>query len=126
MSDHDPRADRHPAASNEDSYASDDTEPNEGHVPRARTAVRIGLSLVFFLVVRIAETVLAAVILFELIYTLVTERPPSHEIRRFANRVLSYLVTIARYLTYESDCPPFPFSDLPPELTYTPKNPTPA
>jgi len=121
MSDLDPRADRQPPASPEPH-----TSDGESHIPRARTAVRIGLSVVFILLVRIAETVLAAVILFELIYTLVTERPPGHELRRFANRVLSYLVSIARYLTYDSKCPPFPFSDLPPELTYTPKNPTPA
>jgi hypothetical protein len=126
MSDHDPQDDRHTAPSPENSPAVGTAEPHEDHIPRARTAIRIGFSLVFLLLVRITETVLAAVILFELIQTLISERPPSHEVRRFANRVLAYLVTIARYLTYESDSPPFPFSDFPPELSYTPKPSTPA
>jgi hypothetical protein len=47
---------------------------------------------------------------------LVTTRPPSERVRRFANRVLSYLYHIVRYLTYNEPELPFPFSDFPPQL----------
>lgn len=49
-------------------------------------------------------------------FALVTTRPPSERVRRFANRVLSYLYHIVRYLTYNEPELPFPFSDFPPEL----------
>jgi hypothetical protein len=104
--------------------ASDAGRSDGERISRGRTAARIGLSLIFVLLARVAEGVLGAVIVFELLYALVTERPPSVEVRRFANRVLSYLVEVARYLTCASDAPPFPFADFPPELDYVRKKGT--
>ncbi len=43
-------------------------------------------------------------------------RPPNNRVRSFANRTLSYLYRITRYLTYNQSKVPFPFSDFPPEV----------
>ena len=122
MPDHDPRDDRPDDPTPLDEVSSGGTETGGDRIARGETALRIGLSLVFMLLARVAEGVLVAVIVFELLYALITERPPGGEVRRFANRVLSYLVEVARYLTYETDTPPFPFSELPPELDYVRKD----
>lgn len=94
------------------------TEPQdaEERVARGETGIRILLALLFFLIARVAQTVLVAVIAFELLYTLVTERRPGSAVRQFANRTISYLVTVARYLTYHDDDLPFPFREFPREL----------
>ena len=58
-------------------------------------------------------------ILFELFFTLITQRQPSDQVKRFANRALSYVVVIVRYMTYHDDEKPFPFCNFPPELNLT-------
>jgi hypothetical protein len=83
-------------------------------IERAQTGIRALLSLLFIVVVRVAEAVLLVVVVFELGFALVTRRPPSPAVRAFALRVLDYAVEVVRYLTYNDDEPPFPFRDLPP------------
>jgi hypothetical protein len=85
----------------------------EGWVDRSETGIRALKTLLFFIVARVLETVLAVVIVFELIWTLITGREPSHAVRHFASRVLAYLVEIVRYLTYNDDQAPFPFREFP-------------
>ena len=85
----------------------------EKWVDRAETGVRALKTLLFFIIARVVEIVLAVLIVFELIWTLITGREPSHDVRRFAIRVLAYLVEIVRYLTYNDDQAPFPFREFP-------------
>ena len=86
-------------------------------IDRKETAIRILLTLLFVVIVeRIIDAVLAVVILFELVYALITRRPPGESVRRFANRTLSYLYRIMRFLTYNEPEPPFPFADFPSEV----------
>jgi hypothetical protein len=85
----------------------------EEWVDRAETGIRALKTLLFFIVARVVETVLAVLILFGLIWTLITRREPSPAVKRFASRVLAYLVEIVRYLTYNDDQAPFPFRELP-------------
>ncbi len=86
-------------------------------IERKETAIRILLTLLFVVIVaRIVEAILAMVILFELAYALIARRPPGEGVRRFANRTLSYLYRILRFLTYNEPDPPFPFADFPPEV----------
>ncbi len=84
-------------------------------VDRAETGIRILLSLLFMVVVRVIGMVLFVVIVFELLYTLITQRRPGGEVRRFARRAIDYSVAALRYLTYNDDEPPFPFADFPRE-----------
>jgi hypothetical protein len=95
-----------------------ESEPihGEGEIDRVDTGIRILLTLVFFLIARVGEAVLVAVIVFELLFTLVTKQPPSLRVRQFANRVIAYLYRTARYLTYNEPRAPFPFQDFPPEV----------
>ena len=90
-------------------------ETSGDEILRAQTGVRILLSLLFLVVVNVVEMVLFVVIVFELLYALITQRRPSGEVRRFARRALDYAVASVRYLTYHDDEPPFPFADFPPE-----------
>ena len=82
-------------------------------IPRGETGLRIGLSVLFVVVASVIETLLAVIVLFELISTLATERPPSPRVRDFANRIISYYYRLGRYLTYNESRIPFPFSDFP-------------
>jgi hypothetical protein len=91
-------------------------EIEEGPIERGETGIRILYSLVFLVIVNVLETVLVTVVLFELLYTLVTKAPPADGVRRFANRAIAYFYRIARYLTYNGGNPPFPFSEFPAEV----------
>ncbi|MBI3301035.1 MAG: DUF4389 domain-containing protein [Deltaproteobacteria bacterium] len=82
-------------------------------IERKETGVRILLSLLFGVIAHVVGTVLGVVVLFELAFALITKRPPSERVTHFANRTLSYLYRVVRYLTYNEPEPPFPFSDFP-------------
>lgn len=87
-----------------------------GRIDRAATGIRIALTLLFVVVARVVELLLAVLIIFELGFTLVTQRPPRHKIRDFANQVCTYVYRVTRYLTYNEAAPPFPFTDFPEAL----------
>jgi hypothetical protein len=87
--------------------------PPRDEIPRRETGLRTGLTVLFVVVGSVLETVLAVIVLFELIVTLVTRRLPSPRVRDLANRVVSYYYRIGRYLTYNESHIPFPFSDFP-------------
>jgi Domain of unknown function (DUF4389) len=88
-------------------------------IDRKETAIRILLTLLFVVIVeRIIEAILVMVILFEVVYALMTRRPPGERVRRFANRTLGYLYRITRFLTYNEPEPPFPFADFPSEVEH--------
>ncbi len=84
-------------------------------IDRVETGIRALLTLLFFMIARVAEAVLGVVVLFGLLYTLVTQQEPNPAVRRFSQRVLDYLVEIVRYLTYNDDEAPFPFREFPAE-----------
>ena len=86
-------------------------------IDRKDTIIRILLTLLFVVIVaRVIEAMLAMVIIFELAYALLTRRPPGERVKRFANRTLSYLYRITRFLTYNEPELPFPFADFPSEV----------
>lgn len=86
---------------------------DDDFIPRRETGLRILLTLLFMVVGSVVETVLAVIVLFELIATLATERAPSPRIRDFANRIIAYYYRVGRYLSYNESRVPFPFSDFP-------------
>ena len=90
---------------------------NEGiEIERGTTGVRFLLTILFVVIARVVETVLLVVIVFELLYTLITMSPPPERVRGFGNRTLSYIYRILRYLTYAEPSAPFPFVDFPEEV----------
>ena len=91
-------------------------EGEDIEIERSETGLRILLTLLFYLIARALGFVLAVVIVFELIYTLITRAAPPERVRQFANRAISYFYRVGRYLTYNELDRPFPFSDFPPEI----------
>ena len=89
---------------------------NGAEIERKDTAIRLVYTLFFVVIVRIVEAVVGVVVVFSLVFTLLTKRPPSESVKRFANRTISYLYQILRYATYNEPLPPFPFAEFPQEV----------
>ncbi len=81
-------------------------------IDRVDTAIRVALSLLFIVITGAIELVLRVVVMFSLVYALVTRELPSERVRRFANQITAYLYRIYRYLTYNDARAPFPFAEL--------------
>ncbi len=88
----------------------------DGEIPRKDTAYRIALTLLFALIGGVLRTVLGAIVIFELPFTLITRRPPGERVRELANQITTYHYKLLRYLTYNESRAPFPFSDFPEPL----------
>lgn len=84
--------------------------------PRRKTGIRILATLFFAIVVwSILETIVFATVLFQIIYALIVTRPNVWLIG-FANRTIAYFYRVMRYLTFNEDEVPFPFSQFPAEI----------
>jgi len=90
-------------------------------VERGETGIRILYTLVLYIGFRVAAAVLGVVVLFELLYTLVTRRVAPSEVRAFANRTLTYLYEVTRFASYNHVDAPFPFNGFPPALERMPR-----
>ena len=69
-------------------------ETEKIEIERGTTAIRCLLTLLFLIIARVVGTVLLVVVIFELLYTLITTGPPPERVRAFANRALSYVYRI--------------------------------
>ncbi len=96
----------------EDARMDEDTYL-EHEVDRADTGIRIALTLLFVLIAAMIESVLSVIVVFELLWTLITKEAPSPRVRELANRIVGYYYRIGRYLTYNESRLPFPFTDFP-------------
>jgi hypothetical protein len=90
--------------------------PDEVEVGRSDTGFRILDSIFFAIVFSLVETLLAAIVIFQLGYSLVTEQVPSRRIRDLGNRLCTYAYQVYRSLTHNTSVRPFPFSDFPEAL----------
>jgi hypothetical protein len=91
-------------------------QSNGVEIERKDTAIRLVYTLFFVVIVRVVEAVLGVVVVFSLVFTFITKRPPRESVKRFANRTISYLYHILRYATYNETLPPFPFAEFPSEV----------
>jgi len=98
----------------------DEIDRNE--IDRGDTGLRIAFTLLFFIIARLVEGLLFILVLFELGVALITRREPSQAVRRVGNQLISYLVRIGRYITYNEPEPPFPLQEFPEELDLTVPN----
>ena len=94
----------------------DAARASEREIDRKDTGIRILLTILFVLIVGLVESVLGLIILFALLWALVTKQPPAVGVRALANRIIAYYYRIGRYLTYNESLAPFPFSDFPEAL----------
>ena len=90
--------------------------PREVKYPRKQTGIRILATLFFGIVVwGILEIILFLVVIVQILYALIAQRPNSWMIG-FANHAIAYFYRVMRYLTFNEDRMPFPFSRFPEEL----------
>lgn len=94
-----------------------DEEPiPEFKYPRRKTGMRILATLFFGIVVwPILETIIFVMVIFQIIHALIAEKP-NFWLIGFANRAIAYLYRVMRYLTFNEDGVPFPFSRFPAEI----------
>lgn len=92
-------------------------ETLEPEIDRRDTGIRIALTLLFAIIHGVVvDTVLGVIIVFNLLWCLITRQPPSARLRELANRIVTFDYRIQRYLTYNEATLPFPFSDFPEPL----------
>ena len=94
-----------------------DEEPTPGFkYPRRQTGMRILATLFFGIVVwSILGTIVFVMVIFQIIHALIAEKP-NFWLIGFANRAIAYLYRVMRYLTFNEDGVPFPFSRFPAEI----------
>jgi hypothetical protein len=88
----------------------------DDEIERRGTGLRIALSLLYVLVAALLDSVLGVIVVFQLLWSLITRRPPAEPVTELANRIIGYYYRIGRYLTYNDSRPPFPFSEFPEAL----------
>jgi len=86
---------------------------SEPEIDRRDTGLRIALTVLLAIVTEILSTIVGLIVVFSLIWSFVTRRPPAAGLRNAANRLVGYDYRIARWLTYNERSIPFPFSDFP-------------
>jgi hypothetical protein len=74
--------------------------------------IRILYMLLFFACYKIAEFLMLATTIFQLIVTLIGTGPNEHALR-FGRQLAEYAAHCWRYLTYNSEERPFPFAPWP-------------
>ena len=85
----------------------------DDEIARRDTGLRIAMTLLYVLIAAVLDSVLGVIVIFQLLWSLITRTPPSKPVRGLANRIVSYYYRVGRYLTYNDSCPPFPFSEFP-------------
>ena len=83
-------------------------------IERSETGIRALYTILFLLVIHAIEVVLGVLVLFDLVFALVTRSAPPGRVREFADRVIRYAVEVVSYLTYNREAAPFPFDAFPP------------
>jgi hypothetical protein len=82
-------------------------------IERRETGLRMLLTLLYVLIAAVLDSVLGVIVVFQLLWSLITRTPPGRPVRDLANRIIAYYYRIGRYLTYNDSRPPFPFSEFP-------------
>ena len=72
--------------------------------------VRIVFMLIFVVAISLAEVILKAIVIFQLISSLFTGKP-NQKLIPFSTALSRYIFAVIQFLTYSSDIKPFPFKD---------------
>ncbi len=73
---------------------------------------RVLFVALFWIVFYVAQTIVAAVAIAQCIFVLLTNNPNQH-LLKFGDSLGKYIHDILRYVTFNSDQRPFPFTDFP-------------
>ncbi|SFX06612.1 DUF4389 domain-containing protein [Marinospirillum alkaliphilum] len=74
--------------------------------------LRLPFMVLFFLAWKLTELVLIGVILVQVVYRLVMGEP-QQQLQQFGSQLTVYAYQLFRYLTFNTDTKPFPFSEWP-------------
>lgn len=85
---------------------------------------RVLFVALFWIVSYVAQMVVAAVAVAQCVFVLVSNNPNSH-LLKFGDSLGKYIHDILRYVTFNSDQRPFPFTDFPKPDLIIPVNPEP-
>ena len=99
----------------ETEYAND-VRADECEIDRKDTGIRILLAILFILISYVIDMIVGLIVVFGLVWALITKQAPALRVRSLANRIITYSYRIGRYLTYNEARVPFPFSDFPEAL----------
>ena len=111
-----PEDDRYDEPEEGDGHGPDPDARFDDEIPRRETLHRIAYTVLFAIIAGTIRALLGLIVIFELLFTLITRRPPGLRVRNFANRIASYYYRVIRYLTYNESRVPFPFDDFPEPL----------
>ena len=92
----------------------DDEETQE--LERGAIALRAVFSLLLAMILSVLNSLLAIVVIFQLVYSFVTQNLPSARVQELGNKLTAYYYQVLRYLTHNDSQIPFPFSDFPTPL----------
>ncbi len=92
----------------------DDEETPE--LERRAIALRPAFSLLLAMILSVLNSLLAVVVIFQLVYSFVTQSMPSARVQELGNKVTAFYYQVLRYLTHNDSQIPFPFSDFPAPL----------
>lgn len=83
---------------------------------RGTVALRAVFSVLFALIISVLNSLLAVLVIFQIVYCFVTRRMPSERVQELGNQVTAFYYQTLRYLTHNDSQIPFPFSDFPTPL----------
>lgn len=100
------------------STSTSDGGSSDGHgdapeLARSDVIVRMAYSLLFGLIISVLHSVILALVVFQLGYSLVSQKLPGPRVQHFGNSICAYYAQMLRYLTHNDSLVPFPFSDFP-------------
>lgn len=87
----------------------------ETKTPRAQIAIRLGLSILYLIILEVLKIVVQVSVLFQFVYLFITQKH-NQPLRNFSNKVATYAYKIIRYTTLNENAKPFPFSEFPSEM----------
>jgi len=86
-----------------------------GTVPRLKILLRLLYSILFLLVFEILRLIVQVTVLGEYVYLLIMGNP-SPQLKKFGGWVADYTYRVLRYLTFNENERPFPFTRFPGEV----------
>ena len=87
-------------------------------VSRKQIVIRLLYTILFLAILGIMLVITKVVVVFQFIYFFST-RKPNESVRKFSNKISTYIYRIFRYITLTESQLPFPFTDFPSELEPT-------
>ena len=87
-------------------------------VSRKQIGIRLLYTILFLVILGIMLVITKVVVVFQFVYFFST-RKPNESVRKFSNKISTYIYRIFRYITLIESQPPFPFTDFPTELEPT-------